>query len=92
MPDKKWNIVFKRSAFKEYRKLPKRVREKIDESFEILSISPFNELLNFRKIRGQNNHYRIKVGDYRIVYTATPTTLAILIIRIGHRKDVYRFF
>ena len=92
MPRKRWNILFKRSAFKEYRKLPKPVREKIDESFEILSISPFNELLHFRKIRGQNNHYRIRVGDYRIVYTATDSSLTILIIRVGHRKDVYKFF
>ena len=92
MPRAKWKIAFQKSAYREYQKLPRKVREKIDESLQILSISPFNDILNFRKIRGQEQHYRVRVGDYRIVYTPKASTLIIRVIRVGHRKDVYRFF
>ncbi len=88
----RWSIVFQKSAYKEYRKIPKRSRERIDESLKILSISPFNNILNFKKIRGHTNHYRIRVGDYRIVYTPQESVLVIRIIRLGHRKDIYKFF
>lgn len=87
-----WKILFQKSAYKEYKKLPKKVREKVDDSLEILSISPFNDILNFKKIRGKDNHYRVRVGDYRIVYTPKESLLVIRIIRVGHRKDVYKFF
>jgi len=92
VPKFNWKIVFQKSAYKEYTKLPKRVREKVDESLEILSISPFHDILNFKKIRGKDNHYRVRVGDYRIVYTPKDSTLVIRIIRVGHRKDIYKFF
>ena len=87
-----WKIFFQKSAYKEYQKLPKKARAKIDEALKILSINPLSELLNFKKIRGKDNHFRIRVGDYRIVYTPQNEKLIIRIIRVGHRKDVYKFF
>ena len=92
MPNSKWTIVFQKSAHKEYEKLPQKIRKKIDEALEILSISPFNDILNFKKIRGKNHHYRIRIGDYRIIYALKDQSIIITIIRIGHRKDIYKFF
>lgn len=71
--------------------MPKKIREKIDDSLEILAISPFNDILNFKKISGKEQHYRIRVGDYRIVYTTKELVLVIRVIRVGHRKDIYKF-
>jgi len=88
----KWEIFFQKSAYKEYSKLTKKVKAKIDETFEILSINPLGEILRFKKIRGKDNHYRVRVGDYRIIYTPQNDRLIIRVIRIGHRKDVYKFF
>ncbi len=87
-----WKVLFQKSAYKEYRKLPKSVQNKVDEVLEILSINPLGEVLRFKKIRGKENHYRIRVGDYRIIYTPQNDQLIIRVIRVGHRKDVYRFF
>ena len=84
----KWKITFQKSAYKEYQK----AREKIDKSLKFLRMNPFNDALHFRKIQGRDHFYRIRVGDYRIVYTLKRSVLIILIIRIGHRKDIYRFF
>lgn len=87
-----WRIFFQKSAYKEYSKLPKKVRAKVDEAFEILSINPLGEILRFKKIRGKDNHYRIRIGDYRVIYSPQDQKLIIRVIRIGHRKDVYKFF
>ena len=87
-----WKIVFRKSAYKEYQKLPQKAREKIDESLKLLRVNPFNDALSFRKIQGKDHFYRIRVGNYRIVYTLKESMLIIFIIRVGHRKDIYRFF
>ena len=43
-----------------------------------------------KKLAGMNDLYRIRVGDYRIVYTIKYKKLLILVVRIAHRKEVYR--
>lgn len=92
MPKSRYKILFQKSAYKEYKLLPKSVRLRVDQALEILSIDPLSEVLLFKKIRGKENHYRIRVGDYRIIYSPQTTTLIVRVIRIGHRKDVYRHF
>lgn len=42
------------------------------------------------KMRGNNPFHKVRVGDYRIVYEIQDDILVIMIIKIGHRKDVYR--
>ena len=87
-----YKILFQKTAFKEYKKLPKKTQKKIDEVLTILSINPLSEILKFKKIRGRENHYRIRVGDYRLVYSPLDKKLVVRMIRVGHRKDVYRHF
>ncbi len=43
-----------------------------------------------RKIVGSDKDYRIRVGDYRVIYQIRSTVLIVFVIRIGHRKDIYR--
>ena len=87
-----YKILFQKSAHKEYSKLPKKVRDRVDECLEILSINPLSEILNFKKIRGKENHYRIRVGQYRLIYSPQDEKLIVRVIRVGHRNDVYRHF
>ena len=42
------------------------------------------------KLKGESDLYRIRVGDYRVVYHIEDDILRVLVVRIGHRKDVYR--
>ena len=44
----------------------------------------------FVKLAGEPDLYRIRVGDYRIVYQLTNQALTVLVVSIGHRKDIYR--
>ena len=92
MPKRRYKVLFQKSAYKEYKALPKAVRLRVDQALEILSIDPLSEVLRFKKIRMKENHYRVRVGDYRIIYSPQTATLIVRVIRIGHRKDVYRHF
>jgi mRNA interferase RelE/StbE len=92
VPKPRYKVLFQKSAYKEYQALPKAVRMRVDQALEILSIDPLSEVLRFKKIRSKENHYRIRVGDYRIIYSPQTATLIVRVIRIGNRKDVYRHF
>jgi mRNA interferase RelE/StbE len=84
----KYRIEFKRSAAKVLKKLPKpdrrRIRDKIDSFSENLP-DPATT-----KMKGDNPFHRVRVGDYRIIYEVQEDILLILVIKIGHRKEVYR--
>ena len=92
MADSRYKVVFQKSAYKEYKALPKKIKNRVDEVLEILSINPLSEVLRYRKVRGKENHFRVRVGDYRIIYSPVNEVLVVRVIRIGHRKDVYRYF
>jgi len=83
-----YNIRWKSSARKEIKKLPKDIILKIVDTVEKLAENPFST--DSRKIVGAQRTYRIRVGNYRIVYSVESDNLVILIIRIRHRKDVYK--
>ncbi len=84
----KYRLEFKRSAAKVLLKLPKqdrrRIRDKIDSLAENLP-DP-----STTKMKGDNPFHRVRVGDYRIIYEIHDNTLLILVLKIGHRKEVYR--
>ena len=42
------------------------------------------------KLEGRENRYRIRVGDYRVIYEIHDEVLLVLVVRIGHRREVYR--
>ena len=46
--------------------------------------------MSSEKLRGTANRYRIRVGNYRIIYDIEDVVLLILILRVGHRRDIYR--
>ena len=83
-----YSIEWKHSARKELKKLPKYLIPKILITVEGLIENPFPK--GSRKIIGAKHIYRIRVGDYRIVYSVKSGKLVIEIIRVSHRKSVYR--
>jgi mRNA-degrading endonuclease RelE of RelBE toxin-antitoxin system len=57
---------------------------------EIPNISSLEEIRNLKKLKGYENAYRIRVGDYRIGFIFDGKT--IIFYRVLHRKDIYRYF
>lgn len=45
---------------------------------------------NLRKLAGYQDRYRLRVGDYRVIYDVTGAQLVILIVGVGHRREIYR--
>ncbi|MEM7174661.1 MAG: type II toxin-antitoxin system RelE/ParE family toxin [Chlamydiota bacterium] len=84
----KYKIKLKRSALKTLKKLPKRELKVISKKIDALSSNPNPK--DSKKIKGEKDLYRIRSGDYRILYFFQNTVLTVLVIRIGHRKDVYK--
>ena len=84
----KYRIEFKRSAAKVLKKLPKpdrrRIRDKIDSFAENLP-DPATT-----KMKGESPFHRVRAGDYRVIFEVREDTLLILVLKIGHRKEVYR--
>lgn len=83
-----YRIEWKQSARKELKKLTKAAIPKITVAVEALAKNPHPT--GSRKLRGSEHTYRFRVGDYRVVYSVYSNILTIEIVRIGHRKDIYR--
>jgi mRNA interferase RelE/StbE len=83
-----YKIEWKRSAIKELKKTPKEKISRVVKAVEQLAIDPFPA--GVRKLTGSEHTYRIRVGDYRVIYSVYEDRLLIEIVRVGHRKDVYR--
>jgi len=82
-----YTIEWRSSARKELRRLPHDVLARILKAVEALSRDPFPP--GVRKMVGAEQAYRIRVGDYRIVYDVTTSRLLVEIVRVGHRSAVY---
>ena len=82
-----YRISWKRSAQKELRKLPQQEIQRILRAVEALVGDPYPS--GVRKLVGSEQSYRIRIGDYRVVYSIAAAKLIIEIVRVRHRKDVY---
>ena len=80
-------ILFVKSAEKELLRLKKSLAQRIFQKISLLKNNPYGQ--NSQKLEG-NKGYRIRIGDYRVVYTIDKENKIILIIKIGHRREIYR--
>lgn len=85
-----YHIKFTKSAAKEFDHLSASFQEKVIEALRMLAINPFSNLLHIKKLKGSANLFRLRIADYRVVYEVKNQELVVLIIKIGHRKEVYR--
>lgn len=82
-----YRIEWKHSASKELRRLPTNIVERVLRDVEKLAEEPFPP--GVTKLAGTEQSYRIRIGDYRVIYTVENEVLRVQVIRVGHRKDVY---
>jgi len=84
----RYRILIKPSAAKEIESIPlKRDRQRIVERISKLADNPRPP--GCEKLSGQNK-YRVRQGRYRIVYSMEDQDLVVYVIKVGHRKEVYR--
>lgn len=84
----KYSVEFRPVVLKSMKRLPKkdlrRIKKKIDHLAENLP-DP-----NTTKMVGNNSFHKVRSGDYRIIYEIHEGLLVILIVKVGHRKDIYK--
>jgi len=84
----KYRVSIKRSAVKEIEAIPqKKERQRIIRRIGQLADDP--RPAGSKKLSGLDK-YRIRQGTYRIVYSITDEELIVMVVKVGHRKDVYR--
>lgn len=83
-----YSIVYKPSAAKAFRKIHPNQRSRIKEAIETLATNPRPQ--GSTQLSGGNGEYRIRVGNYRVVYDIEDDELVVLVLRVGHRREVYR--
>jgi mRNA interferase RelE/StbE len=83
-----YQVQFSRQALKSFESIPRADLKKIQKKIDSLSSSPYPA--GSIKLQGSNDVYRIRSGDYRILYTVSNDELIILVLKIGHRRDVYQ--
>lgn len=83
-----YQIEIKPSASKELGKLPRQIIIRVVAAIKELADNPYPS--GVKKLSGFDRTFRIRVGDYRVLYDIYENRLVIEIVRIRHRKDVYR--
>ena len=81
-----FRTVIKKSAAKEIERIEKTDRIRIIEKIRSLANDP--RLLGSKKLSGQEK-YRIRQGNYRILYQVIDDELIINVVKVGHRRDIY---
>lgn len=83
----KYKLLFKKSVAKDLRQIPKQDVAAILQRIEVLAAHPRPH--GSEKLSGQER-YRVRQGVYRIIYEIIDEQLVITVIRIGHRREVYK--
>jgi mRNA interferase RelE/StbE len=84
----RYTLEFTASATREFRGLQRQLQRRITAKVTALCEDPFPP--GSKKLKTQANHFRIRVGDYRVVYRIDGKRVVVVIVRMGHRREVYR--
>lgn len=82
-----YEVYFRESVWKDLKKIPKKDLRNILKRIKYLSGDP--RPFGCEKLTGQDR-YRLRQGKYRIVYSIQDKELTVWVVKVGHRKDIYR--
>jgi len=83
-----YTVVLRPHAFRAMMKLPADVRRRLQPAIDALANTP--RPAGVKKLSSTEDVYRIRVDDYRILYEIQDAVLRVLVIEVGHRREVYR--
>ena len=82
------HLEFTTSALQEFRALDLPLQRRLTAKVAQLCDDPFPS--GVKKLQGEPDHFRIRVGDYGVIYRIDGRRVVIVIVQIGHRREVYR--
>ena len=83
-----YRLTIKPSAAKVIRKLDRSTQRRVIRLLELLAQEPRPR--GVVKLEGDENLWRVRIGDYRVIYEIHDDRLVVLVLRVGHRRGVYR--
>ena len=83
-----YTVRITRTAEKQLKKLPPPYQSRVAAVIASFEIEP--RPTGCKKLSGEQDAYRVRVGDYRIVYDISDNEVTVLVLKIGHRKEIYR--
>lgn len=83
-----YEITYAQSALKSLRKLDRTIARRILHAIDHLAEDPRPP--GCKQLKGGAGEMRIRIGDYRIIYDVNDSEVVILVLAVGHRREVYR--
>jgi len=83
-----YSIRFTPRARRDFSALDRTVQQRLQLHIDRLAENPFPP--GAKKLHAEEPYYRIRVGDYRVIYQVEAHQLVIIVVKIGHRREVYR--
>lgn len=85
-----YEVLIHRNVLKSLRDAPENVRRKFEELVEELKFNPVpSEKFDIKKLKGRENTFRVRLGEYRVIYELHRKKLLILVVKFGKRENVY---
>ena len=82
-----YKVIFTKSVKKDFRKIPKLEVSKILNEIAYLAKNPRSS--KTKRLKGEKL-YRLRVGNYRVIYDIKDNLMLIFVVKLGHRSDIYR--
>jgi len=83
-----YKVFITRTAEKQLKKLPVDLQRKIAAIIFSLSVEP--RPFGSKRLSGSTSSYRIRAGDYRVIYDVYDQEVVVSVLKIGHRRDIYK--
>jgi mRNA interferase RelE/StbE len=83
-----YSIDFEPAALRQFKRLNRDVQARLTPKIRTLAENPRPR--DAKKLQGYENTYRIRVGDYRVIYEVHDNILLVLVVKVGPRRDIYR--
>ncbi len=83
-----YRVELSRESLKALKNIPLSDVKKIRDKIEKLKVNPFP--IGCEKLAGNHDLYRMRSGDYRMIYQVLNKKLLVLVVKVGHRREIYR--
>ena len=82
-----YRIEYDEAALEDLLKLPKKIQQQIIKAVSRLAEAPRSG--NVKQLKGYDKPFRLRTGDYRVIYTIEEDVIIVTIVAVGPRKDIY---
>ena len=83
-----YSIRFTPRALRDYSAFDRATQKRLQRRIDHLAEDPYPA--GTKKLQAEEPFYRVRVGDYRVIYQVEPKELLVVVVKIGHRREIYR--